>query len=69
MDLLYTITMTIGVIVLMILLATIFGPVFIGLHRIASEPRRSDYVIELFTYPLEEPPSNYIDVEFTVITE
>ena len=69
MDLLYTITMTIGTIVLMVLLATIFGPVFIGLHRIANEPRTADYVVELFTYPLEEPPSNYIDVEFTVITE
>ena len=69
MDLLYNIISTIGVIVFMVCLLILFGPIFIGLHRIANEPRSTAATVELFTYPLEEAPTDYIDVEFTVITE
>lgn len=47
----------------------LFVPIFVGLYRISRSTGSTDYAVELFTYPLDEPPANYIDVEFTVITE
>lgn len=69
MDLLFNIISTIGAIVILVCLIVLFGPIFIWFYKIDREARSTAIAVELFTYQLEEPPSNYIDVEFTVITE
>ncbi|MCB0041033.1 MAG: hypothetical protein KDE01_32075, partial [Caldilineaceae bacterium] len=69
MDYLIDLIRWIGVIASMVCLLILFGPIFAWFYQIDREARSADYVIELFTYPLEEPPTDYIDVAFTVITE
>lgn len=66
MDILIEIVLWIAVIAAIICMNILFVPAFVALYRIS---RNTDCVIELFTYPLEETPTDYIDVEFTVITE
>ena len=69
MDYLINLIGWIGVIAFMVCLLILFGPIFIWFYQIDREASSADYVIELFAYPLEEPPTDYIDVAFTVITE
>ena len=39
----------------MVCLLILFGPIFAWFYQIDREARSADYVIELFTYPPEEP--------------
>ena len=66
MDILIEIVLWIAAIAAFICLNILFVPAFVDLYRIS---RNTDGVVELLTYPLEEPPTDYIDVAFTVITE
>ena len=66
MDILIEIVLWIAGIAAFICLNILFVPAFVAMYRIS---RNTDCVIELFTYPLEETPTDYIDAEFTVITE